>query len=161
MLILVPLALPSLDPSQIVVPGAIGAALTFVVPLITRWDWPRWVKVLVTVILTAIVIAAVLIVWLRPETWEMIIAVVGFAFGVGQAAYQVIKPTGIFDWIEDRSTPVTARRAFFETSRQSPSVDETATAAAERAAAAAERAAVLAAVVRIDEDSVDSMRHGI
>lgn len=102
---------------EIVVSGALAAAVTFIVPLITRWNWPRWAKVTVTIVLTAVVTAAVLIGYFKPDTWEQIVAFCGFAFGVGQAVFQLLKPTGVFDWLEDKTTPASAaapRRAVEE-----------------------------------------------
>lgn len=88
-----------MDTTQIAVPAIVGTIITFIIPLILRQKWPHWLRLGVAILITLAVTTAVLVAFLRPETWQTVAAVLGIAVAVGQVVYQALKPTGIFDWI--------------------------------------------------------------
>lgn len=85
-----------------VIAGIIG---TIIVAVITRAGWSaeakRWTALSVFAALTVI---GVLISY-YPTQWEMILSMLAVVVGVSQTVFTVLKPTGIFNWLEDWTTP--------------------------------------------------------
>ena len=97
---------PIIEPLTIA--AVIGAIGTFVTSVLTRSAWSsevkRWVAIGVVVFLT---IAALLIVQF-PDYWQIVAGALAVAVGTSQFVYTLLKPTGIFDWIQgpsDKDTP--------------------------------------------------------
>lgn len=126
-----------MDTSQIVIPAALGAVLTVIIPLVTRQTWPRAWRLAVAIALTVIVGGAVTLAWLRPDSWQTVAAGVGAAVAVGQVVYQALVKTGLFAWISAATDPkpapieqTTAQATIPEESASigaTPDVDGTAT----------------------------------
>jgi len=51
------------------------------------------------------VAGAVVLAFLRPESWESIAGALAVAVAVGQVVYGALHGTGIFDWIGDKTEP--------------------------------------------------------
>lgn len=85
-----------------VIAGVIG---TIVVAVITRAEWSteakRWTALIVFAALTLVGI----LISYYPAQWEMILSMLAVVVGVGQTVFTVLKPTGIFNWLEDWTTP--------------------------------------------------------
>jgi len=92
-----------LDASQITIPAIVGAIVTFIIPLFLNRPWaqrlPRGARFAIVVAITLGSAGAVIFAWLKPDTWETVTAGLAAAFAVGQAIYNMLKSTGIFDWL--------------------------------------------------------------
>lgn len=78
----------------------VGFVGTFITAVLTRANWPsnvkRWVAIGVVGVLTVIAFVATQF----PEHWETIAVALGVGVGVSQLVYTLLKPTGLFDWIQ-------------------------------------------------------------
>ena len=88
--------------------AVIGAIGTFITAVLTRANWSsntkRWVAIGVVGALTA----AALLVYSFPNQWQVVAGALAIAVGASQFVYTLLKPTGIFDWIQrppDKDTP--------------------------------------------------------
>ena len=80
--------------------AVIGAIGTFITAVLTRANWSsntkRWVAIGVVGALTA----AALLVYSFPNQWQVVAGALAIAVGASQFVYTLLKPTGIFDWIQ-------------------------------------------------------------
>ncbi len=74
-----------LDSSQIVVPAVVGAVITLVIPLILRQSWPRQARFAAAVLITVLTGTAVILAWLKPDSWQ------GIAAGLSAAVVSTIR----------------------------------------------------------------------
>jgi len=90
-----------IDTSTFVVPTVMGVIATLVVPLILRLHWPRWARLTVSLVIAAVLGAAVWIFAFRPDTWQQVAIWLTTAVGISQVVYQLLKPLGIFGWLSE------------------------------------------------------------
>lgn len=83
----------------------IGALATIVVSIITRANWSDEVKRVVAIVTVIVAVIIGLLVYGFPNQWETVAAALGIAVGVAQTVFTILKPTGIFDWIQWETTP--------------------------------------------------------
>jgi len=87
---------------ELALPAGVGAAATFLVPLLLRRGWSktarRWWSLLITAGVAWLVLA--LDPAARAETWTDLTASIAAAIGAGQAAYAILNPLGIYDLLD-------------------------------------------------------------
>ena len=80
-----------------------GALAPILVAAITRAGWSatakRWVAIAISATLTGLVWALIR----YPETVAGAMGEMGGVIAAAQVAYTALKPTGLIDWIEDRT----------------------------------------------------------
>lgn len=80
-----------------------GALAPILVAAITRAGWSatakRWVAVAVSATLTGLVWALTR----YPESVSAILGEMGGVIAAAQVAYAALKPTGLLDWVEERT----------------------------------------------------------
>jgi hypothetical protein len=80
-----------------------GALAPLLIAAVTRADWSatakRWVALAVSATLTGLVWALTR----YPESVSAILGELGGVIAAAQVAYATLKPTGILDWIEERT----------------------------------------------------------
>ena len=88
--------------------AVLGAVGTFITAVLTRANWSsnakRWVAIGVVVALTVVA----LLVYQFPDQWQVVAGALAIAVGASQFVYTLLKPTGIFDWIQrppDKAAP--------------------------------------------------------
>ena len=88
--------------------AVIGTVGTFITAVLTRANWSsnakRWVAIGVVVALTVVT----LLVYQFPDQWRVVAGALAIAVGASQFVYTLLKPTGIFDWIQrppDKAAP--------------------------------------------------------
>ena len=83
----------------------IGGLATFVVAVLTRADWADETKRIVAITTVVVAVLIGLLVYGFPAQWQTVAAAIGVAVGVAQTVFTMLKPTGIFDWIQFETTP--------------------------------------------------------
>lgn len=80
-----------------------GAAAPLLIAAVTRAGWSatakRWVAIAVSATLTGLVWALTR----YPESVSAILGEMGGVIAAAQVAYAALKPTGLLDWIEERT----------------------------------------------------------
>ena len=80
-----------------------GALAPLLIAAVTRAGWSatakRWVAIAVSATLTGLVWALTR----YPESVSAILGELGGVIAAAQVAYTALKPTGILDWIEERT----------------------------------------------------------
>lgn len=80
-----------------------GAAAPLIVAAVNRSGWSatakRWVAIAVSATLTGLVWALTR----YPESVSAILGEMGGVIAAAQVTYAALKPTGILDWIEERT----------------------------------------------------------
>lgn len=80
-----------------------GALAPILIAAVNRSGWSatakRWVAICVSAMLTGLVWALTR----HPESVSAILGELGGVIAAAQVAYATLKPTGLIDWIEDRT----------------------------------------------------------
>lgn len=80
-----------------------GALAPLLIAAVTRAGWSatakRWVAIAVSATLTGLVWALTR----YPESVSAILGEMGGVIAAAQVAYAALKPTGILDWVEERT----------------------------------------------------------
>ena len=80
-----------------------GALAPLLIAAVTRAGWPatakRWIAIAVSATLTGLVWALTR----YPESVSGILGELGGVIAAAQVAYAALKPTGLLDWIEERT----------------------------------------------------------
>ena len=85
--------------------AVLGVVAPFLIAVAERAKWSSRTKFWVAVAMSA---ALVVIVWLTvafPESWQQVAAQIAVVFTICQLVYRALKPTGVFTWITDQTTP--------------------------------------------------------
>lgn len=90
------------DVSFSIIAAVIGTILT---AIITQARWSGSTKRVVALAVFAGLTAIGVLIHYYPSQWEAILGFFAITVGVGQVIFTALKPTGIFNWLEDATTP--------------------------------------------------------
>lgn len=83
--------------------AAVGGIAPLIIAAVTRAGWPatakRWVAIGVSVTLTALVWALTR----YPASMSAIMGELAGVIAAAQVVYTALKPTGLIDWVEERT----------------------------------------------------------
>lgn len=89
----------------------IGVIAPFIVSIALYFKWSSQVKFWVSL---GVMVVLTLIAWWTtsyPLQWELVASQLAVMFTASQVVYRALKPTGILEWLEIRTSPKVTRTA--------------------------------------------------